>query len=107
MIFLFLLGLLSAVLYSVFVLPRKSGRKPLIKPTVSGILWDGMVIIPTSEYNAIHLHHWIFYIIIFVCCLVINRFYLLMGFSMGLFIQGLLYADSFTLRCSNPYTPHD
>ena len=87
------LGLSLAVLYSKLLLPRHVGGEPNIKlPGLS----NGMVIIPVTQTKAVHIHHWM------ICAFVL----FMIGthlpkpvyyFLWGMMIQGLLYADSFTL----------
>lgn len=101
--FLFLSGLGLAIVYAIIVLPRNEGESPLIRPNIHGLMWKGMIIIPVSEMYAIHLHHWMIYCVIFFGCVLLNKFHFVMGFSMGLMIQGLMYHDSFILFCDNPF----
>lgn len=101
---LYIVGLLIANLYSKSILPSNSGGTPIIKPTLYPILYNGMVIIPITDTVALHIHHWLLYLLI---CLMSLFFYvpsLILGFSFGLFIQGITtYKDRFKFICENPY----
>ena len=62
-----------------------------------------MVIIPYNRINAIHFHHWFLY---FNLCIIRCFIYIpdiLLGFFIGLFIQGLTYKDRLKFICENPY----
>ncbi len=100
---LFFIGLFISYIYSLLILPHNEGSEPTINPTIYPLLYKGMIIIPYNKENAIHLHHWV--ICLFFC--ILSIFYqipqIFTGFSLGLFIQGLLYKDSFNFICSNPY----
>ena len=56
-----LIGLLVALFYSMFFLPKKTGCLPRINPTIYPILYNGMVLIPISKKKALHIHHWIIF----------------------------------------------
>lgn len=60
-----------------------------------------MIIIPINKKRAIHIHHWIFYLFILFLSFIIYIPKVIIGFSFGLFIQGILYEDSFELFCYN------
>ena len=101
--FLFVVGFFVSYVYSVLILPNSEGSDPKIKPTVYPLVYRGMIIIPYNKVNAIHLHHWIWY---FFICLISMFVYIpnmVIGFSIGLFIQGIRYKDSLSLICKNPY----
>ena len=100
---LFITGLLISAVYTIYILPIHEGVAPSIKPTVYPVLYKGMVIFPYSKQKALHLHHWIIYL-----CVCLSGLYLdipksILGFSFGLFIQGLTYKDSFKFVTRNPY----
>ena len=99
----FFIGFILSYLYSIWVLPKKEGEEPLINPILYPILYKGMVVIPYNNINAIHLHHWIIYL--FICLLSIIYFIpeIIIGFSLGLLLQGIQYKDSFIFICDNPY----
>lgn len=99
----FFLGICLSIIYSYFILPRKSGSNPSIKITLYPILYNGMIIIPYNYHTAFHLHHWIFYLFICISSIFMNIPTIIIGFSFGLFIQGILYDDSFKIICNNPY----
>lgn len=100
---LFFVGLFVSSVYSLWILPDNEGSEPTVNPTIYPLLYKGMIIIPYNKVNAIHLHHWVVY---FILCL-LSFFYhipqILTGFSLGLFLQGIRYKDSFNFICSNPY----
>lgn len=101
--FLIAVGLFASFVYSVLILPNSEGSEPKIKPTVYPLVYRGMIIIPYSNVNAIHLHHWIWYFSIYVISLFVYIPHIVIGFSIGLFIQGIRYKDSLNLICKNPY----
>jgi len=100
---LIIYGLLISSIYSYYILPDKEGGEPKINITIYPIMYKGTVIMPYNKENALHLHHWVLYISI---CIVSVFFYIpdiVIGFSLGLFFQGIRYKDSFTFICKNPY----
>ena len=96
-----LLGLILSVIYSILVLPLKTGQSPYINFTVYPLIFKGMIYIPISSKKCIHVHHWI----IFLGVLFFYNFisHILSGFSLGLCLQGLLYNDAFVFIVDNPY----
>lgn len=98
-------GLLFSFIYSKIILPKKENGIPKIKYTCYPILYQGMVIIPTSQNSAIHLHHWICYLLLSFLLFFVNFVYIeiVFGFFIGMIIQGLLYKDKFKIYCKNPY----
>ena len=101
--FLFILGLFSSSIYSNYVLPQKVGLEPSLNPTFYPLLYRGMIIIPYNSENAIHLHHWVIYYFICILSVFIYIPNLIIGFSLGLFLQGMSYNDSLHFICKNPY----
>jgi len=100
---LILIGLIISYLYSFYILPENEGSEPLINPTIYPILKNGMMIIPYNNTCAMHIHHWIICLIICLASLFIYIPKIIIGFSLGLFIQGISYKDSFNIICNNPY----
>ena len=100
---LFFIGLFISSIYSLLILPDNEGSEPTINPTIYPLLYKGMIIIPYNKVNAIHLHHWVVYFFLCLLSLFYNIPQILTGFSLGLFIQGIRYKDSFNFICSNPY----
>ena len=98
-----LLGFVLSIFYSYLVLPKKKGKAPKINPTIYPFLFNGMIIIPLNDKIAFHLHHWIIYLNIILISFYIKINKIIIGFSLGLFIQGILYSDSFKFICDNPY----
>ena len=101
--FNYLIGGLLSFLYSLWILPKSEGNYPKIQPTIYPIMYKGMIIIPYNKNKAIHLHHWILYLLICIASIFIKIPQIIIGFSFGLFIQGLQYNDYKTLICKNPY----
>ena len=62
--FTYFIGGLISFLYSVVILPKQEGNYPKIQPTIYPIMYKGMIMIPYNKNKAIHLHHWIFYLLI-------------------------------------------
>ena len=102
MLFL-IIGLILSKMYSYLVLPNKCNIEPKINPSFYPIMFKGMLMFPISEKKCCHVHHWIIYLFICICSLFIYVPKLIIGFSLGLLIQGMLYEDSFTFICDNPY----
>ena len=100
---LFCIGLFVSYVYSLLILPGNEGSEPTINPTIYPLLYKGMIIIPYSDVNAIHLHHWVVYFFICLLSLFVDIPRIIVGFSSGLFLQGIQYKDSFHFICSNPY----
>ena len=98
-----LFGILSSVIYSYIFLPCKEGEEPNISPTIYPFMYKGMVIIPFSNTRALHIHHWIPYMIICLSSLYLPIPKFMFGFSFGLCIQGLIYRDWYQIICDNPY----
>lgn len=98
-----IIGLLISSVYSYFILPKNEGEEPSIKLTVYPIFYKGMIIIPYSKANAIHLHHWILYMFVCASSIFTKINEIILGFSLGLLIQGIQYKDSFHIICKNPY----
>tara|TARA_B100001093_G_scaffold520256_1_gene613987 strand:- start:6099 stop:6404 length:306 start_codon:yes stop_codon:yes gene_type:complete len=96
-------GLLLAVIYSYFILPKKEQEEPKIKITLFPIMYNGMVMIPISKEKCFHIHHWIIYFLIFILSFFVNIPEIIVGFSIGLFLQGLSYDDCFEFVANNPY----
>ena len=101
--FLIAVGLFASFVYSVLILPNSEGSVPKINPTVYPLMYRGMIMIPYTNVNAIHLHHWIWYFSICVISMFVYIPDIVIGFSIGLFIQGIRYKDSLRLICKNPY----
>lgn len=98
-----MIGLIISCIYSFLILPKNEGAVPSLNPTIYPLLYKGMIIIPYSDGYAIHLHHWIIYLIICILSIFLYIPQLLIGFSLGLFLQGIGYRDCFEMFCSNPY----
>lgn len=98
-----LLGFITAKIYSYFILPNKHGETPLIKLRIYPILYNSMIIIPINNKKAIHIHHWLIYLLICLLVIIINIPKYILGFSIGLFIQGIKYKDSYNFICDNPW----
>jgi len=97
------LGIFISYVYSSLVLSDEEGSEPKINPTIYPILYKGMVIIPYNRDHAIHLHHWVLFLLICTLSIFIYIPKIFIGFSLGLFIQGTIYRDRFTFICKNPY----
>ena len=102
---LFILGIIIAILYSIIILPRNTGKNPKINITFYPILYKGMIIVNYYKNNCIHIHHWILCLFIILILLRKNnkKYLLLKGFIFTMFLQGLLYKDFYVLNCKNPY----
>lgn len=96
------IGLIIGYIYTLIVLPKKENNYPNIKLTVYPIFYKGNVIIPYKN-KAVHIHHWIIYLLI----IIINYLFIfndiLYGFAFFLLCHGLTYHDRFNLICKNPY----
>lgn len=96
-----MIGFLFSIFYSYLILPKKEKKKPAISITCYPILYQGMIIIPYSKKKAIHIHHWVFYLILLLLKKYIYQ--TVWGFSLGLCLQGLTYQDRFRIIEDNPY----
>ena len=96
-------GIILSKIYSHFVLPNKCKEIPNINFNFYPIFFKGMLIIPLSKKQALHIHHWVIYLLIIIGSLFINIPEIIIGFSFGLFIQGMQYEDCFTFIHNNPY----
>lgn len=103
MIYKLIYGIIISILYSYIILPGKIGDNPKINITIYPIIKNGMLIIPFNKRNALHIHHWV---IFFILCILSNFIIIpkiIQGFAIGLFVQGVLYKDSFNFIVKNPY----
>ena len=57
-----LIGLLLAVLYCIILLPAHAGQGTNLDLTIYPILYKGMIFIPISKTQSIHLHHWMIFL---------------------------------------------
>lgn len=97
---MFIYGLIISIIYSYFILPKKSGDNvKLLNFTLYPLLFNGMVIIPITTKYALHIHHWLIYLLLFFYC---NHLFI-QGFSFGLCIQGFIYNDFYIFLINNPY----
>ena len=96
-------GIIISILYSYIILPRKIGNYPKIDLTIYPVIKNGMLIIPLNKRNALHIHHWIIFFILCILSNFIKIHKIILGISIGLFIQGVLYKDSFNFIVKNPY----
>lgn len=96
----FFLGLIISILYSFLILPRSEKLVPKIKFTLYPLFYKGMLILPLNKNKALHIHHWVIYLIIY---LLFSKYPLIKGLSLGLFLQGLSYIDRFNFIIRNPY----
>ena len=98
-----IIGLLLSIIYSYIVLPKKEKDSPKINLTIYPIVFKGMIMIPISKEKCFHMHHWIINLFILIISLFIYIPKLIIGFSLGLFLQGLSYKDRFHFIINNPY----
>ena len=96
-------GLLLSIIYSYIFLPKKEKEPPTISPTLYPIMFKGMIMLPISKKKCFHLHHWIINLFILIVSLFIYIPRIIIGFSIGLFLQGLSYKDRFHFIINNPY----
>jgi len=100
---LFFIGLILSKVYSYFILPKKCNENPKINPNFYPIMFKGMLIVPITKKKALHIHHWLIYLFICFSGLFFKIPKIIMGFSFGLLVQGLLYKDCLKFICDNPY----
>lgn len=98
-----IIGLVIALFYSIFFLPKHANFLPRIDPTIYPIMFKGMILIPISKKKALHIHHWIISLALLIFLFSVKSFGILFGTVLGLFIQGLFYKDSFKIIESNLY----
>ena len=98
------LGSLIALIYSILVLPGKTNKAPLINPTIYPILYKGMIFISLNKDIALHIHHWLIFLIILLYVLYKKKNnYFIIGFSLVMIFQGLMYSDRLKFIYNNPY----
>ena len=100
-----IIGLLISLIYSKIILPKNEGDDTNILLTINPIIYQGMIIIKINNRIALHLHHWIIYLVI---VLFINFYQIIIPeiiywFFVFMTIQGLTYHDRFNFICRNPY----
>jgi hypothetical protein len=66
------------------------------------LIYKGMVILPVLK-KALHVHHWMIYMLILSFRLKYAYSDIIFGFSSVLTIQGLTYKDAFNIIEINPY----
>ena len=103
MTLLFVAGLILSIIYSYIILPKECDDEPKINPNFYPIMFKGMLIVPITKKKALHIHHWIIYLFIYFLSFYIYIPKLIVGFSLGLFLQGILYKDCLNFICDNPY----
>ena len=96
-------GAFISIIYAVLFLPNKKNAHPVLKPTIPPLLYKGMIIVPYNKSKAIHFHHWIIYLLICFTSIFVNIPRILIGFSIGLFVQGITYKDRIHFIRKNPY----
>lgn len=102
--FYLLSGLMISTLYSLLVF-RNEKEPPRINITFYPIFHNGSIKIPIAN-NAIHIHHWIFFVgvlVVLLGCYIGPYTICAMGFCVGMIFQGLLYNDCFDIIVPNPY----
>ena len=99
----FIFGWLVSLIYSFLFLPNEKRLNPTIDPTCFRIKRNGMIIVPFSWTKAIHIHHWVLYFLICIISLFLYIPRMIIGFSVGLFLQGIWYEDFNVFICDNPY----
>jgi len=97
-----IIGFLLAVVYIIFILPRKSGDNPSLLITIKPIIYNSMIQLKINKETAIHIHHWV--ICLFLLFIFVRRANsVLWFFCLVLCMQGLMYSDSFKFITENPY----
>lgn len=96
-------GLLISLAYTCIFLPNKCGTNPTCKITKYPFIYNSMIIIPINYYYAFHLHHWLIFLTVYIVSWFVKIHDVIIGFSLGLVIQGLLYKDCMDFVCKNPY----
>lgn len=98
-----ILGIGLGLLYIYGVLPCRAGGKPRLDFSLYPVLHKGMIIIPISEGQALHVHHWMFYSIF----LLFTHEYLndlVRAYVLTLIFHGLFcYSDSLQFMEDNPW----
>ena len=100
----FIIGIIISLIYDFLFLPRKHGVEPTIHPTIYPIIFKGMVIIALNKKKAIHIHHWIIFLLVSLIGFYYDIPNIFKGIALGLFIQGIEYHDWYKIICPNPYT---
>ena len=102
--FLFLTGVGVGLVYIYNILPSQAGKPPKICPTIYPVMHRGMVIVPVTKQVAVHLHHWILYLLI-LAIFYSNLNSSVRGFLLTLIVQGYFgYSDSLRVWKRNPWT---
>lgn len=123
----FCCGAFLALLFAYHMFPGSEGDPPKASNlTIFPLLYRGMIFIPISKTDALHVHHWLIYLIIGIFCTVtatkleeddfknrgfhsIETLALLVasGFSMIMTLHGVvMYSDCFVFKTRNPYAYH-
>ena len=99
---LLIIGSMIAIVYAYLFLPKSEGGKAGSKKlTFYPFMYEGKIAIPISDDQILHVHHWIIYLILIILILSLKRFlsdqvyYILLGFTATMVIQGLSYSDCF------------
>ena len=92
------IGLLISAAYILFMFPNNNYSTqsyPRIQLTLYPILYRGMIHIPISKRNCLHVHHWLVYSLVILSSFIYEIPSYIIGFSIGLCIHGLMYKDAF------------
>ena len=100
-----ILGFLFGLIYCYYMYPKKNKEYPKICPTVKNFIYKGSFVIPINKKKALHVHHWIIFIMILILYYIINNDIPLLIFALSIcmILQGLCYRDCFNIIRKNPY----
>ena len=91
-IHLLIIGSMIAIVYAYLFLPKSEGGKAGSKKlTFYPFMYEGKIVIPISNDEILHIHHWIIYLVLII--FIPN--YVFFGFAATMVVQGLTYRDCF------------
>ena len=98
-IHLLILGIVLAIVYSILFLPsREGGAAGSKKLTFYPFMYEGKIVIPVTNDEILHIHHWIIYLVLII--FIPNHIFF--GFAATMIIQGLSYRDCFDFMEKRP-----
>jgi len=99
----FIVGIILSIIFSKWLLPDTEGECPRYCPTLYPLLYKGMIFIPNGNNKAYHIHHWILGLLLCIYAVNYKVPDIIVGFAVGMIIQGLTYSDWLQIKVPNPY----
>jgi hypothetical protein len=96
---LLIIGSAIAIVYTYLFLPNCEGKSAGSKKlTFYPFMHEGKIVIPITNNEVLHIHHWLIYLFL---ALIIPH-YIFFGFAITMVFQGLAYRDCFNFVEKRP-----